>query len=109
MSDEERAELLANVQKSFELFYSLVAQYGLGVILSSENLTSAEYCDQIVAEFPELNDQYNQSVTMYGYDYDRAALDLVQSLKMSADSAIHEGNTERAEQCITPVCKLIYN
>ena len=97
------------VRNTFSLFDSLVKQHTLGVILASESLTAAEFCNNIVTEFPMFTEQFEASLNTYGEDYDRATMDLVQSLQLEAESSVYSGDLDRAEQCVAPIGKLIYS
>lgn len=102
-------EQLNSVRDTFATFNQLVKQYTLDNILGANNLVPMQFCDMLVEEFPEFTDQLHESLQRYNGDYHRAVLDLVTSLKLEAESAVFNGNLDRAEKCIAPVCKLIYS
>lgn len=102
-------EQLNSVRDTFATFNQLVKQYTLDNILGANNLAPMQFCDMLVEEFPEFTDQLHESLQRYNGDYHRAVLDLVTSLKLEAESAVFNGNLDRAEKCIAPVCKLIYS
>ncbi len=102
-------EQLNSVRDTFATFNQLVKQYTLDNILGANNLAPMQFCDMLVEEFPEFTDQLHESLQRYNGDYRRAVLDLVTSLKLEAESAVFNGNLDRAEKCIAPVCKLIYS
>lgn len=102
-------EQLNSVRDTFATFNQLVKQYTLDNILGANNLAPMQFCDMLVKEFPEFTDQLHESLQRYNGDHHRAVLDLVTSLKLEAESAVFNGNLDRAEKCIAPVCKLIYS
>lgn len=102
-------EQLNSVRDTFATFNQLVKQYTLDNILGANNLVPMQFCDMLVEEFPEFTDQLHESLQRYNGDYHRAVMDLVTSLKLEAESAVFNGNLDRAEKCIAPVCKLIYS
>lgn len=102
-------EQLNSVRDTFATFNQLVKQYTLDNILGANNLAPMQFCDMLVEEFPEFTDQLHESLQRYNGDHHRAVLDLVTSLKLEAESAVFNGNLDRAEKCIAPVCKLIYS
>lgn len=102
-------EQLNSVRDTFATFNQLVKQYTLDNILGANSLAPMQFCDMLVEEFPEFTDQLHESLQRYNGDYHRAVLDLVTSLKLEAESAVFNGNLDRAEKCIAPVCKLIYS
>lgn len=108
LEDEETAKMLETVRNAFNLFHSLSKQHSLAVILASENMSSMDFCEQILQDFPAFTEQFEESMQQFNQNYDRAAYALVQLLQLEAESAVHGGDSERANKCITPVCKLIY-
>lgn len=102
-------EQLNSVRDTFATFNQLVKQYTLDNILGANNLVPMQFCDMLVEEFPEFTNQLHESLQRYNGDYHRAVMDLVTSLKLEAESAVFNGNLDRAEKCIAPVCKLIYS
>lgn len=106
---ENAAEYIATIKSAFELFNQLEKQYTMEVILASENLTPEQFCLQLVETFPQFGDQYQTSLATHAGNYNKVVRDLVQSLQLEAESAVHTGNLDRAEECIAPVCKLIYS
>ena len=108
LEDEETAKMLETVRNAFNLFHSLSKQHSLAVILASENMSSMDFCEQILQDFPAFTEQFEESMQQFNQNYDRAAYALVQLLQLEAESAVHSADSERANKCITPVCKLIY-
>ena len=109
LSDEEMERMLQFVNEAFNTFNDAVKQYTLTTILGAANMDAEQFCNKLVEQFPQFDEQLNSSLKLSRNDYDCATMDLVQLLKLEAESALYRKDSEYAENCVAPVCELIYD